>query len=357
VEKTIGLPSIFVAKSVDNTAVFEVEPLFSGYGVTLGNSLRRVLLSSLPGAAVTSVKIEGVQHEFSTLPHVKEDVVQIILALKQLRVKLHGEEPQTLTLEAKGPGKVTAAKFAKNPQVEIVNSDLHLATLDSREGKLNLAVTIEAGLGYLPTEAREDEKKELGQIAVDAFFTPVTHVKYEVVNTRVGEATDFDKLILEITTDGTIKPEDALRQAGQILVDQFNLVSTGEYLTEKPAKARLARVAAEAKEEISVEELNLSTRATNALINNEIKTVADILAAKEKLATLKGLGAKALDEIVLRLREIGVELFPAEEAVAAPAEVIEKPIREEIKEAKVAKKEVKAPAKKKAVEKKVKSKK
>jgi DNA-directed RNA polymerase subunit alpha len=343
-EKSINLPAIFLASKKDNTAVFEIEPLFSGYGVTLGNSLRRVLLSSLPGAAITSVKIEGVQHEFSSLPHVKEDVVQIILALKQLRLKLLSDEPQKLVLEARGPGKITADKINKNAKVEIINPDLQIATIDSREGKLNMEMTVETGLGYVPTEAREEEKRELGEIAIDALFTPVTHVKYEVLNTRVGEATDFDKLILEVTTDGTISPEEALRNSAQILVDQFNTIAAGEFMKEKPAKVKAERVS-EVKEEISIEELNLSTRATNALLNNEIKTVGDVLAAKDKLPTLKGLGAKALTEIVMRLREIGIELFPATEVaqeIKQKEKVEEKPVKPKKKvEQKIPKKPIK----------------
>lgn len=207
-----------------NYASFEIEPLAPGYGVTLANSLRRVLLASLPGAAVTSVRIDGVTHEFSTLPGVTEDVVEIILNLKGLRLKIMTDEPVTLILDKKGPSVVTAADFKKNPDVEIMNPDLHIATLD-KKGRLSLEATCEKGRGYVTTEMRRDDKLPLGTIAIDSIFTPIKKVHYEVENTRVGRMTNFDKILLDITTDDTIDPHEALKQTAQILIDHFSILA------------------------------------------------------------------------------------------------------------------------------------
>ncbi len=207
-----------------NYAGFEIEPLAPGYGITLANSLRRVLLASLPGAAATSVRIDGVTHEFSTIDGVAEDVVEIILNLKSLRLKILTDGPVTLILDKKGPGVVTAADFKKNPDVEIMNSELHLATLD-KKGHLVLEVNCEKGRGYVTTEMRRDEKLPLGTIAIDSVFTPIKKVHYQVENTRVGRMTNFDKISLDITTDGTINPFEAVKQASQILIDHFSIVA------------------------------------------------------------------------------------------------------------------------------------
>lgn len=215
--------SLLKIKKIDdkaNEATFEIEPFSPGYGVTVANSLRRVLLSSLKGAAINQIKIEGVTHEFSTLPGIKEDLVEIILNLKQVRIKLQGDDPATLTLKAKGPQKVTAGDFANNALIEIINPDQHIATLDSKV-KLDLEAIVVKGKGYLPTEARKDENLSLGTIAIDAIFTPMKKVSFVIENTRVGRMTDFDKVILSITTDGTITPETALIQATTILLEYF----------------------------------------------------------------------------------------------------------------------------------------
>lgn len=221
-------------------ASFIIEPLAPGYGVTVANSLRRVLLASLPGAGATSVRIDGATHEFSTLAGVNEDVVEVILNLKSLRLRLNTDEPVTLILDKKGPGTVTAADFKKNPDVEIMNPDLHIATLD-KKGRLAMEVTCEKGRGYVTTEMRRDEKMPLGTIAIDTIFTPIKKVHYEVDNTRVGRMTNFDKISLDITTDGTIDPYDAVKQASQIMIDHFSIVAG---LTNP--KAEMAAAAAEA---------------------------------------------------------------------------------------------------------------
>ncbi len=206
-----------------NEAVLTVEPFAQGYGTTVANALRRALLSSLPGAAITAVRMKGVQHEFSGMPHVKEDVLEVILNLKQLRVKSFSDEPVKLTLSVSGEKKITAGDFEKNSQVEIVNDDLHIATLTDKKGSLEMEVTIEKGRGYRPTEERGKEKMELGTIAVDAMFSPVKNVGFSVENTRVGDITNYDKLIMTIETDGTITPKEALVEANKVLLRHFSL--------------------------------------------------------------------------------------------------------------------------------------
>ncbi len=212
-----------------NEGILTVEPCTQGYGTTIGNALRRVLLSSLPGAAVTAVKIKGVEHEFSTIPHVKEDALEIILNLKTLRMKLFSEEPVKLSLSVKGEKVVTAADFTKNADVEIVNKDLVIATLTDKAASFELEITIGPGRGYKTTEERIKEKLELGTIAIDALYSPVLNVSYKVVATRVGERTDYDKLILSVETDGSLDPIDACKQAVDILLDHFQLLKELSY--------------------------------------------------------------------------------------------------------------------------------
>lgn len=215
-----------------NEGVLSVEPCAQGYGTTLGNAMRRVMLSSLPGAAVTAVKIKNADHEFTTLPHVKEDVLEIILNLKLLRVKLFSEEPVKLTLSVKGERVVTAADFKKDALVEIVNKDLVLATLTDSGAAFEMEIWIGPGRGYRSTEERSKEKLELGTIAIDALYSPVLNVSYKVEATRVGEKTDFDKLVLRVETDGTIDPLDAVNQAVAILMDYFNVLKDLTYSEE-----------------------------------------------------------------------------------------------------------------------------
>ena len=208
-----------------NQGVLTVEPCAQGYGTTLGNALRRVLLSSLGGAAVTAVKIKGVDHEFSTIPNVKEDVLEVILNLKSLRLKCFSDQPVKLTLNAKSEGPVTAKNFSKNADVEIVNDDLVLCTITDKSGSLEMEVTIEQGRGYRTTEDRIKEKLDLGTIAIDALYSPVLNVSYKVEATRLGEKTDYDKLVLTVETDGTIDPIDACRSSVTILLDHLNLLN------------------------------------------------------------------------------------------------------------------------------------
>ena len=205
-----------------------IEPCWPGYGTTLGNSLRRVLLSGLPGAAVTSVKINSVNHEFSSLPGVKEDVIDIILNLKRLRLKIFSDVPVKISLKASGEGQVTAKNIKATSDVEIINHDLHIATLTDKKAELDMELTVANGRGYLPVEAREKEKMELGQIAMDAIFSPVVHVGFSVEDTRVGQVTNFDKVTMDVSTDGSISPLEAVKQASQILVDHFNFIAQGQ---------------------------------------------------------------------------------------------------------------------------------
>ncbi len=212
--------------------VLTVQPCVQGYGTTLGNALRRVLLSSLPGAAVTAVKIKGADHEFSTIPHVKEDVLEIILALKGLRLKLHSEEPVKLTLKVKGESTITAADFEKNAEVDIVNSDLHIATTTDPSASFDMEVLVGPGRGYRSIEDRGKEKMELGTIAIDALFSPVVNVSYKVETTRVGEKTDFDKLVLRVETDGSIDPLEAVQQTVSLLTDYVGVLKDLTYSEE-----------------------------------------------------------------------------------------------------------------------------
>lgn len=240
------LIKIKTIEQVDNRGLFELEPLSPGYGVTIGNSLRRVLLSSLEGAAITAVKIEGAEHQFTTLPKVKEDVVEIILNLKKLRLRVFSQEEVKLTLEARGEGEVTAGQIEATSDVEIVNSDLHIATLTDPKAKLEMEIFVSQGRGYVPVEEKDRKKLELGCIAVDSIFTPVLNVGYKVDFVRVGEITNYERLTLTIETDGTITPVSALNQATQILLDHFNLILEGYGgKTEQPVLAAMEALAEE----------------------------------------------------------------------------------------------------------------
>lgn len=299
----IQLPELKTLEENGNRATFAIEPLYSGYGMTLGNSLRRVILSSLGGAAVTAVKIDTVSHEFSTIEGVKEDVVQVILNLKKLRFRVFSEEPQYLMLTASGKGEVTAADIKAPSEVEIVNPTQVIATLATDKAKIGMEIRVEKGRGYVPVEHREGEKLEVGMIAVDAIYSPVQRVRYNVENTRVGQVTDLDRLVMEIETDGTITPGDALQQASEILVDHFSVVA-GQSVDEQSGIEAVHGQAG--NDTLSIEEINLSPRTTNALINNDIKTVRDLLSLSDgELRELKGFGSKAYDEVKERLSELG----------------------------------------------------
>ncbi|HVQ44749.1 MAG TPA: DNA-directed RNA polymerase subunit alpha [Candidatus Saccharimonadia bacterium] len=301
----IQLPELKPTREDGNKATFAVEPLHSGYGMTLGNSLRRVILSSLGGAAVTAVKIDSVAHEFSTIEGVKEDVVEIILNLKKLRFRVFSDEPQFLVLTASGKGEVKAGDIKTTADVEIVNPDQVIATLDTDKTKLGMEIKVEKGRGYVPVENREAEKLEVGMIAVDALYSPVVRVRYNVENTRVGQMTDLDRLVMEIETDGTITPAEAIRQAADILVDHFRVVA-GNFSAEDTGTI-IGGTAESGSAKINIEEINLSPRTTNALINNDIKSVKDLLKLSDtELRELKGFGSKAYEEVKEKIAELGI---------------------------------------------------
>jgi DNA-directed RNA polymerase subunit alpha len=300
----IQLPELKPVTEEGNKATFAIEPLHSGYGMTLGNSLRRVILSSLGGAAVTAVKIDSVAHEFSTIEGVKEDVVEIILNLKKLRFRIYSDEPQFLMLTASGKGEVTAAQIKTTSDVEIVNPDQVIATLDSAKVHLGMEIKVEKGRGYVPVENRESEKLEVGMIAVDALYSPVQRVRYNVENTRVGQMTDLDRLVMEIETDGTITPHEAIRQAAEVLVEHFQVVAGNLTASENAAHTGEGE---SASAKISIEEINLSPRTTNALINNDIKSVGALMRLTDtELRELKGFGSKAYEEVKDKIAEMGI---------------------------------------------------
>lgn len=223
----IPLPAKFSAQPLgENTERITIEPCYPGYGLTLGNALRRVLLSSIPGAAATTVKFDGVTHEFTTTPHVKEDVLEIILNIKKIRFRLFGDEPVTLRLEAKGKGRVKAKDIAKHASVEIVNPNAHLATLTDAKAELACTLIVERGRGYVPVEMRGEQRGELGEIAIDAIFTPVLSVALSTENVRVGQMTNFDRIILDVKTDGTMSPLDAVKESAVFLIAQFQAIHT-----------------------------------------------------------------------------------------------------------------------------------
>ena len=257
----LSLMQIKPEKTEGNSGVFVIEPLLPGFGLTVGNAMRRVLLSSLEGAAITSVRIDGVTHEFSTIDGVVQDVVDIILNLKQVRLKIESDEPQMIILEAKGKGKVTAGNFKCPTGIQIVNKDLFIAEL-SEKGKIMMEATVQKSRGYLPTELRKEENLPIGVIALDAAFSPITRVNYSTQNTRVGKMTNFDKLILEIETDGTLTPQQALEEASSILVDHFELIGGVKVNEEPKTEAAEEPAVAESTDQEVVEEKPKRTRKT-----------------------------------------------------------------------------------------------
>ena len=299
-----------VEKTPDNTfARFIVEPLERGYGTTLGNSLRRVLLSSLPGAAVTSLKIEGVQHEFSTSPGMVEDVTDIVLNLKGLIVKSHNDEPCTVYINAKGPCTVTGADIKCSSDVEVFNPDHYIATLDA-SGELNMSITVERGRGYVAAEKNKKEGLPIGVILVDSFFSPVTKVNFSITDTRVGQQTDYDKLTLDVWTNGTISPDEAVSSSAAILRDYLKLFLG---LTEcVPEEISLIEKPEDSKDkllEMSIEELDLSVRSQNCLKRAGINTTQELAQrSEEDMMKIRNLGRKSLEEVINKMSELGLNL-------------------------------------------------
>jgi len=306
-----------IIEQKNHQALFEIAPCYPGYGITLGNALRRVLLSSLGGAAITSIKVGGVNHEFSTIPHVMEDVVEIMLNIKQLRLKLYSDEPVKIFLKAQGEKEVKAKDIKTTSSVEIINKDLHIATLTDKKANLEIEMLIENGLGYLPAEQQAKDKSEIGLISLDAIFTPIKRVNFKVENMRVGKRTDFDRLILEIETDGTISPKEALIAAAQLLVKHFKIFTKIETAKKSVAVKVVATEQAKAKAkteesdlvDLSVDDLKISSRTITALRENRIKSVANLAKkSEEQLLGLAGMGEKGVKEIKRELGKLGIIL-------------------------------------------------
>ena len=286
------------------SASFVIEPLHAGYGNTLGNSLRRVLLSSIQGGAFTAFRIEGASHEFTTVPGIKEDVVDIMLNIKNIRLVVNSDEPVELRLEKKGAGVITAADIKANADVTIVNPEQVIATVDDPKKNIVIDFVAESGRGYETIEESSVRRIHSDMIALDAVFSPVLRVRYKVDSTRVGQETNLDKLILNVETDGSISPREAFEEASAILVNQYTALAGSTTVESAPA---LGQGSDDASGELNtpIEELNLSARTANALINNEIKTVHDLVTLTEQdLRELKGFGSKALDEVKDKLAEL-----------------------------------------------------
>jgi len=313
----INIPKVKLDKEDGNQAIFIVEPFYPGYGTTVGNALRRVLLTSLPGAAITAFKVVGVDHEFSTIEGIKEDVVEIMLNLKNLRFVLHQEEPVMIKLKADKTGEVTGKNIELPSSVELVNPDQHIATITSKT-TLEMDIQIEKGRGYILSENSQAKELPIGMIAVDSVFSPIRRCSIQVQNTRVGERVDYDKLTLELETDGTIDAREAMKQASQILLDQFSIFGAEPSTPAEVEEKEEAEVKEEAKEtgeedldkikNLSIDEINLSIRTNNALTQNNIKKIKDILAiGRESLLEMKGVGERAVTEIADKLDDLGLE--------------------------------------------------
>jgi DNA-directed RNA polymerase subunit alpha len=306
------LPKIEGDASSRNYGRFIISPLESGYGITLGNALRRVLLASLPGASVTSIRVSDVSHEFSAIPHVKEDMTQLILQIKQLRIRLLDGESARLRLEVHGEGTVTAADILCPPEVEIINPDLYLFTVDSEDAQLELEMTVQAGRGYSPAEERG--RLPIGELPVDAIYSPIRRVHFELERARVGQRTNYDKLILEIWTDGTIRPGEAMSEAAKILINHLAIIA-GVNVDAVVSPVAESEKTAEAKpwdEErfnTPIESLDLSVRVFNSLKRTGITTVGEVLEMLDRgpdaMLAIRNFGEKSLDELVERLREKG----------------------------------------------------
>lgn len=287
-----------------NSATFVVEPLHTGYGMTLGNSLRRVLLSSIEGAAIVAFRIEGATHEFTTVKGVVEDVVDIMLNLKNVRVRAHNDEPVELRLEKKGAGVVTAADIKLSGDIEVVNPDAVICTIDDPKASVIIDLVVETGRGYRTIDESSGKRIHSDMIALDAIFSPVLRVRYRVENTRVGQSTDLDKLLLTIDTDGSMSPREAFEEAAAILINQYTALAGGTRVDSAPTPGSREE-SSDTELMTPIEDLNLTARTTNALINNDIRTINDLVTLSETdLRELKGFGSKALDEVKEKLAEM-----------------------------------------------------
>jgi len=312
----IEKPKIECVETAENGTYgkFVVEPLERGYGITLGNALRRILLSSLPGVAANSIKIDGVLHEFSTIHGVKEDVSELILNIKELALKMSGEGPRTIYIDAEGPGEVTGADIKADGDVEVVNKDLHIATLDDG-GKLFMEININSGRGYVSQNKNKTDDKPISTIPVDSIYTPVKRVNFTVENTRVGQITDYDKLTIEIWTNGTIRPDEAIGLSAKILIEHFKLFMT---LTNHADNVEIMIEKEEDKKEkvleMTIEELDLSVRSFNCLKRAGINTVQELTEkSMDDMMKVRNLGKKSLEEVEQKLEGLGLGFKPSEE--------------------------------------------
>jgi DNA-directed RNA polymerase subunit alpha len=315
-ETNVTLPSKpRVIKEEDNKGVFEIDGLYPGYGHTLGNSLRRIILSSLPGAAITQVKIDGVEHEFSTLAGVKEDIIVVLLNLRRVRLASHTDEPVKISLSASGTGAVTAKDLEVPSQVEILNPEQHIAEITNKTTKLNMEITVERGMGYVPREIHAKDKMDIGAIALDAVFTPIRRANYEVENMRVGDRTDFNRLRFTVETDGTYSPREALENAIEIMIHQLKAIigfQDEEQHGSKEETVDTAKEEAEPDQEVlktRIETLDLSPRTQEALEAASIRTIGGLVRKKkDDILALDGIGPKALEEIEALLSEQNLSL-------------------------------------------------
>jgi len=305
-ETNVTLPSKpRVISEEKNHGIFEIDGLYPGYGHTLGNSLRRIILSSLPGAAITQVKIDGAEHEFSTLSGVKEDVITILLNLRRVRLHMHNDDPMTITLKKSGVGIVTAADITVPSQIEILNGDQHIAEITNANTKLNIEITVERGLGYVPREVHQKSKMEIGAIALDAVFTPIRRANYEVENMRVGDRTDYNRLRVIIETDGTYSAKEALEKAIEIMIHQLKSIigfqdqHSNEVKT--PVEEKVSEKPEEPNQEVlktRIETLDLTSRTLQALEEASIRTIGGLVRKKkDDILALDGIGPKGLEEI------------------------------------------------------------
>lgn len=317
-ETNVALPSKPRVVNEENmSGTYEIDGLYPGYGHTLGNSLRRIILSSLPGAAITQVKIDGVSHEFSTIEGVKEDVISILLNLKHIRIALHSDTPVTMTLKAKGQSTVTAKNITAPSQIEILNPDHAIAELTSKNASLDIEMTVENGLGYVPREVHQKEKVDIGTIALDAVFTPIRRVNYEVENMRVGDRTDYNRLRVFVETDGTLSPREALEKSIEIMIHQLKAVigfQEPEMGVDASSVAAIGDdMGTDAHDsdtlKTRIETLDLTTRTANALSEANIRTVGGLVRKKkDDILSLDGIGPKGVDEIVDILKKLNLAL-------------------------------------------------
>lgn len=316
-ETNVTLPSKpRVVSEAEFQGIYEIDGLYPGYGHTLGNSLRRIILASLPGATVTQVKIEGVQHEFSTMAGMNEDVITLLLNLKRVRFMLHGDEPMVVTLKKSGVGMVTAADITCPSQVEVLNPTQHVAELTAKSATLDMEITIERGLGYVPREIHQRDKVEIGTIALDAVFTPIRRANYEVENMRVGDRTDYNRLRISIETDGTITPRQALEKSIEIMIHQLKaIIGFQDQSAQSAAVENVLPAAAEATAvdtetlKTRIETLELSSRTLAALETASIRTVGGLVRkTKDDILALDGIGPKGVEEILSLLESMGLSL-------------------------------------------------